>query len=339
MQTIFWLGVFVLGIYVLMKSANMVVHGAVQVMHHWRVSSTAFGIMFLASLTALPESFVSVIAALRGGDSLSYGNILGSNTANIPLVLGLSIFLGRGISIHNIVWTRRNALFLTFATVIGCLTLYDLKLDRIDGLLLLAVFALYLYVVFIAEWEHATVKKEVKSESWLWRRMSHHVALVKKKRRHNLFLRIKHSSLTILFLGTAGLLLASNFLVMSAEQIIIVTGIPQLFIGLIALGLGTTLPEVAASIAAVKNGQPALGLSNVIGDNVATILLALGLTGLIRPIAIEPVSLIVDVPLLIVITVLFTIILFLRARISRLMGFCFLILYGMVLALYWLYHF
>ncbi len=338
MQVFLWLAVIIAGIYILTRSARMIVHGAIQVMHHRHISATAFGIIVLASLTALPETFVSVVAALRGSDSLAYGNLLGSNTANLPLVFGLSIFLGRGIKIHNIIWTRRNALFLTLAVIIGTLTMYDLKVDRIDGLLLLCVFALYLYSVYLSEWEHAKSNEEVKKKSWLWRRLHHHISIIKKKPRHNLFLRIKHSSVTILLIAAAGLIFGSNLMVMGAEGLIVTLGISPLFIGLIGLGFGTTLPEVAASLAAVSKGESALGLSNVIGDNISTILLALGLTALIHPIAIEPVSLAVDIPLLLGVTFLFTVFLYFRNRVSRLTGILSLLIYFGVLAAYFYFH-
>jgi cation:H+ antiporter len=338
MEYLLWAAVLVVGIYVLLRSANGLVHGAVQVMHHRHISASAFGIIVLAALTALPETFVSVISALRGNDSFAYGNLLGSNTTNIPLVLGLSIFLGRGINIHNLLWTRRNALFLCFATLIGTLTMMDLKVDRIDGLLLLAVFAMYLYSIFISEWEHAKVQKEVKAKSWLWKKMHQHVSIIEKKKHHNIFLRIKHSSVTILLVSAAGLIAGSNLMVMGAGGLVNTLHISELFIGLIGLGLATNLPEVASSIAAVKKGESTLGLSNIIGDNVATILLALGLTGLIHPIQIEPVSLAVDIPLLLFVTVFFTFILYVRKQISRLTGVLFLLIYLAVMGLYFFYH-
>lgn len=334
----FWAFVLAAGVYILLRAAKAVVHGAVQVMHHNHISASAFGIIVLASLTALPEIFVSTISAMYGEDGLSYGNLLGSNTTNIPLLLGLSFFLGKGINIHNIVWTRRNALFLSLATIIGTLTMWDLKVDRIDGMLLLVVFAMYLYSIYISEWEHAKVKEEVKTKSWLWRRMHHHVEIIKKKKRHNIFLRIRHSSTAILLSGAAGLIVGSNMMVIGAEALIRIMHVSELFIGLIVFGLGTTLPEVAASITAVKKGESALGISNVIGDNISTILLALGITGLIHPISIEPVSLQIDVPLLLAVTFFFTLTLYLRSRISRIMAFFYILIYMAVIGVYLICH-
>ena len=338
MDILFWFSVFLVGLWLLMRAAGTLVHAAVQTMHHYHISSSAFGIIVLASLTALPETFVAVTAALAGTESLSYGSLLGSNTVNLPIVIGLALFINGGIKIHNIIWTRRHGLFLSFAVIIASITLFDQQLTRLDGFLLLMVFALYLYSIFISEWEHAKVKKEMKTESWLWRRLHHHIEIVKKKKRHTPYLRLRHSSIVLLILGTGGLLIASNILVYSANFLSHAFGISELYVGLIGLGLGTALPEVAASLTAVKNGQASLGLSNIIGDNIATILLALGITGLIHPIDIEPVSLFVDIPLLIGVTVSFTLLLFVRPHITRTISFLSLLIFAGIIFAYTYFH-
>ncbi len=259
----------VLGIYLILKGADVMVDGSSALARKLNVSEAVIGLTVVAFGTSMPEFVVSFLSSLKGSGDMSAGNVLGSNIFNALVILGLSSFF-------TVIPVHRRPLYVDIpmslmAAIAFCLLCYDTvlwsaeqnQLSRADGAILLAVFVLFLtYNFWLAKRKPDFDKQGESKPERMW------VVLGK------------------VVLGIAGLVLGGNILVDSASSIASEFGISEAVIGLTILAAGTSLPECATSVVAARKGSIDMAVGNVIGSNVFNVFFVLGTASLIRPMVI-----------------------------------------------------
>ncbi|BFM13433.1 calcium/sodium antiporter [Simiduia litorea] len=257
------LGALVVGLIVLTWSADKFIDGAAAVAQQFGMSPLLVGILIIGFGTSAPEMLVSTMAALDGEPDLALGNAIGSNIANIGLILGITAVLAP-IAVHSKVVYQEVPLMLA-ATGLGVVVLLNGFLGQGDGVLLLAALAAY---IGFGIWQSVRSPDDAFGAE-VDEVVSHEQSLGK--------------AFFALIVGLLLLLASSRLLVWSATEIALALGISELIIGLTIVALGTSLPELAASIASVRKNQHEMAVGNVIGSNVFNILGVVGIAGLIHP--------------------------------------------------------
>ncbi len=257
---------FILGLIILSGGAEALIRGAIRMARLWKISPIVIGLTIVAFGTSAPEMGVALSAALSGQPDITMGNILGSNIANTGLILGLGALLTplpvrlRMLRIEIPLLIVVSMALWAFATM-G-------HLGRPAGLILLITFTTYCLVLY----RHSRGKPlhQVEFDQSLSNKGSFWFDLV------------------LVIAGLAGLVIGSKSLVWGAENIAVYLGIPELIVGLILTAIGTSLPELATTVAAARKGQTDLILGNVIGSNLSNLCAVLGVTACITPIDINP---------------------------------------------------
>jgi cation:H+ antiporter len=280
-----FLAAVVAGLALIFWSADMFVEGAVALANLFGVSIMIIGITIVGFGTSAPEIVVSAIAVLNGTPDIAIGNALGSNIANIGLILGLIAILMPVPVANRLLKTKYPLLILATAGMTW--SLYDLRLDAVDGLMLLGLLVLCLYrLIRVHRSNPAAFAREAQESEELVHEMKLPVAI------------------GWVLLGLVVLIGSSRLLVWGASGIAAELGVSELIIGLTVVALGTSLPELAASIASLKKGKPDLAIGNVIGSNLFNSLAVIGLPALMTGFSISPSALSRDVPVVIALTLL-----------------------------------
>ncbi len=252
------------GFALLVWGADRFVIGAAATAHRLGVSALLIGLTVVGFGTSAPEIMVSISAALKGATELAVGNALGSNIANVGLILGVTALI-KPLVVRSETLRREFPMLLAI-TLLALLPFLDSYLSRIEGLLLISGLILMLYWLVKLE-TNSSGRDELEAE-------------IEAEIRHDLTLR---KALAVLMVGLIVLLTGSQLLVWGATGIAKSLGISDLVIGLTIVAVGTSLPELAASIAAVFKEEHDLALGNVIGSNMYNLLAVMGVAGAINP--------------------------------------------------------
>ena len=307
-----------IGLILLIWSADRFVDGASATASHLGMSPLLIGLTIVAFGTSAPEILVSTMAALDDAPGLAIGNAIGSNIANIALVLGATALVSPLPIKGNLV--RVELPILTLATMGAGIVLLDYYLDAIDsGLLLLGlVVCLYLFKRYQQDYSQKDSQDHSQDKKEPLAKMSLKVGIV------------------WLLVGLVLLALGSRILVGGAVYIATSLGVSEMIIGLTIIAIGTSLPELAASIMSARKGQHGIALGNVIGSNIFNLLGVMAIPALISPVVIEADALWRDYGLMLMLT-LFILALGFKARrgghISRPIGGLLLLIYVMYMFL------
>lgn len=280
------LAAIALGLAALVWSADRFVDGAVSIARHLGVSSMIIGITVIGFGTSAPEILISVIAVLEQTPDIAIGNALGSNIANIGLILGITALV-MPLPIGKEVLNQEFPLLL-LATAVMSWCLYDGVLDTLDGTLLLTLLALILWYLVKAHQRNPAASAS-------------EIELVDDNQEDMSFL----VAGGWVFIGLILLVGSSKLLVWGATEIAYELGISELIIGLTIVALGTSLPELAASIASIKKNEPDLAIGNIIGSNLFNSLAVIGIPATITSFNISELAVTRDLPVVIAITLLF----------------------------------
>ena len=263
-----FLGAIIVGLALLIWSADKFVEGAAAMARLLGVSIMIIGITIVGFGTSAPEIVVSIIAVLDDTPDLAIGNALGSNIANIGLILGVTAILVP-IPVASRLFKTEYPLLL-LATAVMAWSLYDLSLDIVDGFALLGLLILCLMQLIR---EHRRHPAEYAREMHESEEMVHEMKMP--------------AAIGWLTLGLLVLVGSSKLLVWGASGIASSLGVSDLVIGLTIVALGTSLPELAASITSLKKGTPDLAIGNVIGSNLFNSLAVIGLPALLTNFSID----------------------------------------------------
>jgi len=243
-----------LGFALLVKGADWLVDGASSLAKRLNVSELAIGLTVVALGTSLPELVVNIFSSAEGHSGIVFGNILGSNFANLLLILGVSgivfpVVVERSTLVYELPFSLLAALLLGFLV-------YDGVLSRLDAVILLVLFIGFLWYVY-------RIPKEAKASA----------------------VKVFSAGKTSLLLlgGLAALILGGKFTVDSAVVIARGLGITETLIALTVVAIGTSLPELFTSIVALRRRRSGLAVGNIVGSNIFNILFILGVSAAIRP--------------------------------------------------------
>lgn len=305
---------FVLGFPALLGGAHLLVRGAGSIALRLGMSELAVGLTVVAFGTSAPELFIAIVSAARGSADLAVANVVGSNTANLLLILGVAAVI-RPLSMHRTLRWREIPFVLLSVLILAVVANDQLLgggvspvLARGDGLVLIGYFVIYMYYVFtVARKKDEAVVEKVET-----------VALP--------------AAVLMIIGGGAGLAFGGQWIVNGARAIALSADMSEALVGLMIISIGTSLPELATSAVAARQGNTDLAVGNVVGSNVLNVLWILGLTASITPIEFN-VMLNVDIWILAGATLIFFLFTFTGGshKIDRLEGIALLVLYGLYL--------
>ena len=270
----------VIGFILLIKGADFFVEGSASVARHFKVPGVIIGLTIVAMGTSAPELAVSVSAGLSGSNEIAVSNVVGSNIFNLLVVLGICAVMkplpvDPGIKKRDfpislgatllVILLGGNVVLSGKCTDIHDSTAVAGTLFRWNGLILVAVFVLYMiYTVYIAR-KNRTEEKEEERIS------------------------IGKSVLFILS-GLAGIIIGGQLVVNSAKTLAAIWGMSETLIGLTIVAIGTSLPELVTSVVASAKGQNGMAIGNVVGSNIFNLFLILGVSGSLHPIVVTVAS-------------------------------------------------
>lgn len=274
----------VIGLVVLVWSADLFVEGAAAIARFWGMSPLLIGMVIVGFGTSAPELTVSALSAWQGNPGIALGNAYGSNITNIALILG-SVALISPIVVHSQV-VRKELPVLFAVTLMAMALIFDGDLSRLDAVIQLGVFAVVMGWMIRAGMNQKSDALEQEMEDELEEHaMSFSQAVI------------------WLVAGLVLLVVSSRILVWGAVSIAQDLGVSDLVIGLTIVAIGTSLPELASSIVAARKGEDDIALGNIIGSNLFNTLAVVGLAGVIHPMSIPLEIVNRDWPLMALLTV------------------------------------
>ncbi len=253
------LGILVLALIVLAKSSEIVIDASIKISEYLNISQLAIGFIVIAVAVSMPDFVVSITASLQQKPALAIGDALGSSIANICLVLGIATFI-RKIDVER-KHTLESAELLLLISIIPLVVLSKAIVGTFEGIILLLTFVLYVFFV-------------VKSKFSL---------KIKDGVTHKDFIKL----LLFFAFGLIIVIVSAQFVVGSAIDLAKLLKINEAVIGLIVLSFGTTLPELAIDFTAIRRGQVALAIGDVLGSTVTNLTLILGTVLIISPTVID----------------------------------------------------
>jgi len=257
------------GLIVLVWSADQFVDGAAGTAGHFGMPPLLIGMVIVGFGTSAPEMVVSALAASQGNPGIALGNAYGSNITNIALILGLTALISP-IAVHSQVLRKELPILIALAGL-AAYQLWDGHVSRTDAWILLGLFACLMGWTIRQGLRNKTdvLGSEVAEEL-----AAHPVALSK--------------SVWQLILGLVLLVASSRLLVWGAVEIAQGLGVSDIVIGLTIIAIGTSLPELASSLAATRKGEHDIALGNVLGSNIFNTLAVVGIAGAIHPMSVGP---------------------------------------------------
>lgn len=312
----------IVGFLLLIKGADYLVTGSVSLAKKYRISNLVIGLTIVGFGTSAPELAVNLTSAFSGSTALAVGNIIGSNIANVFLILGICAIIHPLTVKRNTVWKEIPLSLL--AAVITAVLANDIFFDtqvgstfnvisRIDGLVLLSFFVIFMYYIFGIAKESDT-NEEIE-----------HVHLSK-------------SRITLYIVGgLAALVLGGKWIVASATYIASSLGIAESIIGLTVVAIGTSLPELATSAVAAYRKHSDIAVGNIVGSNIFNIFWILGLSAVVSPLPLQH-DAFIDLEFLVFSSLLLFVFLFIgeKEKIERRDGVLFILIYAFYISTFWL---
>ena len=254
----------VAGIALLVYAGDWVVESSTRVAEYFNVSKLIIGVTIVSMGTSLPELCVSLSAALGGSANISIGNVVGSNIANVCLILGITAVIITLPIARSVI--RRDLMILLAATLLFAFSLIDSEINMLEGIFMLLLMALYMYLTF------KSVKKDPQDKE----------EEPKSEKKHNIWI-----SLLLVVVSCAGLIAGSELLVYGAENIARSIGVSDRVIAVTVVAIGTSLPELTTSIIAAIKKELDISVGNIVGSNIFNICMIIGLTSCVTPLEAE----------------------------------------------------
>ncbi|KZX50759.1 sodium:calcium antiporter [Stutzerimonas frequens] len=278
------------GLVLLVAGAEVLVRGAAKLAAQFGISPLVIGLTVVAFGTSAPETAVSVQASLNGSGDIAIGNVVGSNIANVLLILGTTALVAPLVVSRQLI--RLDVPIMIGASLVTFGLAWDGQLSRIDGAILFSAVVIYtLFLVISSRRENAAgADDEFAKEFGLDEPAKPHAGLI---------------NAGLVLGGLVLLVVGSNFLVEGAVALARALGLSELVIGLTVIAIGTSLPELATSIMAAFRGERDIAVGNIVGSNIFNLLCVLGLASLVSPqaIGVSSNALAFDFPVMIAVAV------------------------------------
>lgn len=305
----------VLGVIIVLKGADWLTDGAVNIATRFGVSQMVIGLTIVAMGTSMPEFCVSMVSALKGTPDLAVGNVVGSNTLNTLLIVGCSALVAPIMVKRSSV--KRDIPFAVVASLLMLLFCLDGAIGRVDAAVLFAGFCLFMFVTLkyaktteepaaavatsgaatATAISEASTSQTSASEASSYETSDHeasssgtsdHEASSSKASQASGTSMLK--AVVMLVVGLLCLIAGSNMFVDNASFVASSLGVSDAVIGLTIVAGGTSMPELATSMVSAKKGNSDIAIGNVIGSNVFNILMIIGITGLVKPMHIAGIT-------------------------------------------------
>jgi cation:H+ antiporter len=310
MSLMVW-GYLIAGLVLLVAGAEVLVRGAAKLAAQFGIPPLVIGLTVVAFGTSAPETAVSVQAALAGSGDLAIGNVVGSNIANVLLILGLTALIAPLIVSRQLI--RLDVPIMIGASLLTLGLAWDGSLSKLDGLLLFTCVLAYSAFLIISSYrdKNAPADDEFAKEFGLHAPAKPYAWLI---------------NLLLIVVGLVLLVTGSNFLVQGAVSMARFLGLSELVIGLTVVAIGTSLPELATSLLAAIRGERDIAVGNIVGSNIFNLLCVLGLASMVSPapILVAANALAFDFPVMIGVALVCLPIFFSGYRINRWEGLLFL---------------
>ncbi len=261
MDLLYFLLALVAGLIVLIKSSDLFVEGSAQTATYFGMSQFLIGVLIVGFGTSAPEMLVSAASALDHVPALALGNAYGSNITNIALILGATALISPIIIDKNVLLKETPKLIISIVISFGLL--WDGEISRVDGFILIIIFSILMIRMILLSQKNSKNNMD------------------EKKAHENISI---GKALSKVVIGITILVLSSKLMVWGAIGIAKYFNIKDLIIGLTIVAIGTSLPELAASITAARKGNNDLAIGNIIGSNLFNTYIVVGIAGAITPI-------------------------------------------------------
>jgi len=300
------LTLFIVGILFIVIGGNKVTDAGIEIGAKLKLTGVAVGAIFMALITAMPETFISGYAALLKNSDVAFGNLIGSNIHNIPLTIGIATFF-TALTFEK--FASRISLIMLLSILFAFLLLSDGQATPLKGFILISGYIMY--IIFVIKHErnnnHKLTQKTNKS--------------------------LKVLSLT--FIGSGFILLLGSYLIVTSSlKIAELLGISNILIGLTIVAFGSIIPEFSVSLIAAIKKHDSVCVCNLLGDNIMTILVVLGIVSILNPFSINMKEMLLTfIPMFILTFLLFLVTLKKDRKITRIHGVIFIVVYILILTL------
>lgn len=296
MEMVLNIVLLLVGFVLLIKGADFFVDGSSSVAKIIGVPGFVIGLTVVAMGTSAPEAAVSITAGFQGSNEIAISNVVGSNIFNLLVVAGLCAVL-KPYSIEKTMLRRDFPVNIIVNAILLVMIYMGKAMGLVDGILMLVLFAAYIAWVVLTAFKD----KEAQAEADEVKKMS------------------PVRSILYILGGLGAVILGGQLVVNNAQDIALAFGLSETFIGLTIIAIGTSLPELVTSVVAAKKGESGLALGNVIGSNIFNIMLILGLSSSLNPIATD-MSSIINVVILLAVTSLIFVACLIKKGMGRVVG-------------------
>jgi cation:H+ antiporter len=347
-----WLSIliFIIGLAILIRGSDFFVGSAAFMARHFGVSELIIGLTLVSMGTSLPELGASVYASATNKGGIAVGNVVGSNIANIALVLGICLLL-RHIKVRRKM-LKRDGIFMLGVSLLFTLFIFG-GVVRWEGLVLIMIFVVYIFYLYKQnkdERESEALRRVIEESIERDRRVGGEIAkliiekknmnenevekeVVKKEKVKNPGL-VKESSKLIV--GCLGVIVGAWLMVEMAVEISESLGISQTVIGSTLVAFGTSVPELAVSMVAILKRYEQISIGNIIGSNIFNILLVIGAAALVNDLVVDNMLIFTNIPIMLLIAALLLVFMAAKPRLMRWEGGVFVVIYVVFIIMnYW----
>ncbi len=277
--------VLAIGLVLLVWSSDIFIDGAASTAIHMNISPLIIGVVVLGFGTSAPEILVAILASVDNSPSLAIGNVVGSNIANIGLVLGVTAMVSPIVIKSSLL--KREFPMLLVISLIGILLMLDKDLDITDGFILLTL------LLIVMTWMIRANKNMAPTDPLAKETIDELEDMPKFSRGKSWF---------YLLAGLVVLMISAKMMVWGAVEVAVYFKVPEMIIGLTIVAIGTSLPELAAAITAARKGEADLMIGNILGSNLFNLLAVMSMPALLAPSIIENTTLLLDYPIMLALT-------------------------------------
>ena len=248
------------GLVLLILGGNWLLKSSISISLGLKIPKIIIGMTVVSFATSAPELIVSIKAALNGYSDLALGNVIGSNIANLALVLGITLLISK-IAVQKVFYTINWPIMMIGSLMLYFFLLNDYLISFTEGVFLFSF--LLIFLIYVLKFQKEVIEDTATEEILIFSKLK---------------------TIIFLLLGSVGLWGGSELLIYGATNLALDFGITERLVGITVVSIGTSIPELAASIIAVLKKEKAISLGNLIGSNIFNILAVVGITSLITPI-------------------------------------------------------
>ena len=336
---------FALGLILLVKGSDFFVKAAASIAKRLGVSGFVIGLTLVAVGTSIPEFAASIAASVKHESGLIMGNIVGSNIANIWLILGL-------VASFSVLKVRKKMLdrdgyIMLFAALLFFFFIINKNISRIEAIIFLLFYLAYVFFLFgikakgrgkyhFREFINYFLKLEylakIRDEMASGLKNAKKISFRERKKLMELFKAALVKDFLVLVISLAAIIIGAKYLVEEAIFFADLLSISSTFIGISLIAVGTSLPELSVSMAAAKKGYGNIAVGNIVGSNIANIFLIIGVSGLISPLSVAKLTISYTAPFMVFISILLLVLMQHNWKLSRVEGIALLALYTLFTA-------